>query len=347
MKTRARRLIAAGIGVTLLLSIALSPGFPWSNRCRNVLTRLSMRAQVKAATIRGHAPRLISLSGKLFVARPDLRPLQGADVQALDSVSGWASVSGENGSFTIRDVAWYPGVRYKLLVAANDYQARQLRIEGPAAYPADGVADAGDLNFDDACTINVKDLPGRQSITHLKYDYKNAEYYRDLFHVLTKNCQSDRDRIDAINHYVAGKLVTAAAGLVEDRVHCDSESPRQVIESGTGFCGKLSLALATIAESADYRTRLIDMACGGDVPEAHAVAEVYYDDRWHLYDPTSGLSYRNGLDQVASYKELRLRPGLIAPADPPLHLPAIRSQDRDGLARFYRTGAVHYYYIDM
>jgi len=80
--------------------------------------------------------------------------------------------------------------------------------------------------------------------------------------------------------------------------------------------------------------------------DAHALTEIYYDDQWHLYDPTSGLSYNNHLGQVASYKELRLRPDLIPPGSLPMHLPALRNLDRDFFAGLFQAGIVHYYYID-
>ena len=53
-----------------------------------------------------------------------------------------------------------------------------------------------------------------------------------------------------------------------------------------------------------------------DNPEytrTHVTVEVYYGDRWHLYDPTYGVHYSDPHGVVASYKQLRLNPELVAP----------------------------------
>jgi hypothetical protein len=347
MKHATKTLILTVAGLAVLAAIAVWPGFPWSSRCRHIVSRLRARIEVCAATIAGQSPRLVSLQGRLIIARPDPRALKGAELEVVDSVSGWAAVSDDNGSFTIRDVSWYPGVRYKLLIAPNPYQARQLLIGAPDSSAVDFGIQVGELNFDQACPVDMGQVAGRQSITHLKYDDKNADYYRHLFYAITKDAKSDWEKIDAVNRYVSTRLITRPRDeRPEDPIHRDSESPRCVVENGTRFCGKLALALATIVESVDYNARLIDLIRGGPVCDAHAVAEIYYDDQWHLYDPTSGLSYKNHLGQVASYKELRLRPGLMMPGNPPTHLPAILDQRPDGFAGLFRPGAIHYYYID-
>lgn len=347
MKPETRRYRLAAAGLLVLAAMAVLPGFPWSARCRHMIKRLGLRIEVSAATLTGQPPRLVSLQGRLVIRQPEARALAGAEVEAIDSVSGWAALSDENGSFTIRDVAWYPGVRYTLLIAPNPYQARELRIGAPDGDSVDSAIQLGELSFDRACPVDIGQVPGRQSISHLTYDKKNADYYRQLFHALTTESNSDVAKIAAVNHYLSTRLITRSEDQrLEDPILRDSEPPRCAIESGTSYCGKLALALATIAESVDYKTRLIDLFGSGPLCDAHAVAEIYYDDQWHLYDPTSGLSYKNHLGQVASYKELRLRPDLMPPGTPPMHLPALRNLDRDWFAGLFQAGIVHYYYID-
>jgi hypothetical protein len=238
-------------------------------------------------------------------------------------------------------------VRYTLLIVPNPYQARELSIGAPDGAPVDSAIQLGELSFDRACPAAIDQVPGRQSISHLKFDKKNADYYRQLFYDLTMGANSDAEKIAAVNRFLSTRLITRPEDQrPEDPVLRDSESPRCVVDSGTRYCGKLALALATIAESADYKTRLIDLINGASSYDAHALVEIYYDDQWHLYDPTSGLSYKNELGQVASCKELRLRPDLIGPGRPPTHLPAIRNLGRDWFAGLVRDGLVHYYYID-
>jgi hypothetical protein len=312
-----------------------------------MVSRMGMRSRLSAATLTGHLPRLVSLTGKLVISRPNVQPLQGAEIEAIDSASGWAAVSDEKGYFTIRFVNWYPGVRYNLIIQPNAYQARQVQIKDTRGNQKEGVIDLGDLSFDESCPVDLAAVPGRQSISHIKYDSKNIAYYRSLFHSLTRDKQSVPERLEAVNQYVAGRLITAAGGhRDEDPVHRESESPQEVLEKGTRYCGKMALALATLAESAGYTARLIDLLSSDHIPDAHAVTEIYYEGRWHLYDPTQGLSYPDNLGRVSSYKELRLNPGLITVGHLPLHLPSTRNHHRDKRAAQFYSGSVHYYRLD-
>jgi hypothetical protein len=289
----------------------------------------------------------VSLTGRLVIARPYVQPLRGAEIEAIDSASGWAAVSDETGSFTIQYVRWYPGVRYNLIISPDAYQARLVQIKDTGGNQKEPVIDLGDLSFNEGCPVDLEAVPGRQSVSHIKYDSKNTEYYRSLFRGLTEDKQSAPERLEAVNRYVAARLISAAGShRDEDPIRRESESSRQVLENGTQYCGKLALALATLAESAGYTVRLIDLLGSDSSQVAHAVTEIYYEDRWHLYDPTQGLSYPDNLGQVASYKELRLNPALIVPGDLRLHLPKIRNNDPDKRAVQFYTGSVHYYCLD-
>ncbi len=57
-----------------------------------------------------------------------------------------------------------------------------------------------------------------------------------------------------------------------------------------GRCGSFANMMAALAFVEGFQTRLITL---GNYPEndGHAVCEVFYDDQWHLYDPTYGSYY--------------------------------------------------------
>src|SRR6266404_1358034 len=89
--------ISAAVLLTLVVGF-LSPGLPWSARCRHLRNRLMTKAQMKAYKWQGVSPKLISLSGKIMGRD---QPFKGAEIEALDSVSGWAAMTNEDGAFVL------------------------------------------------------------------------------------------------------------------------------------------------------------------------------------------------------------------------------------------------------
>ena len=130
-----------------------------------------------------------------------------------------------------------------LIISANDYEARQLQISLPARYPENGSVNLGELDSDRGCRIDSARLLGRNSISYVDYDRRNAEFYRRLFVDLTEISRTDEEKLDAINRYVATKLIRGDADdNQESRRYLNCDAPRQVIERGTRYCGKLTLA---------------------------------------------------------------------------------------------------------
>src|SRR5262249_27389323 len=85
----------------------------------------------------------------------------------------------------------------------------------------------------------------------------------------------------------------------------------EIIESGSCYCSQLALAMAAITTAADYPTVTVHLS---DTPErvaTHVVVQVYYDDAWHLFDPTWGLVFRDAHGDIADYRNIRLHPALI------------------------------------
>ena len=322
----------------LLLFLVFCPGLPWSRKWRHALKRVVVKMEMRVSAWQGEQPKLVSLSGKIILARPRREALKGAQIEALDSVSGWASLTDEQGEFVLRDVTWGPRASYTLVIVANDHQSRQVQVSAPAAYPAGRLVELGELDFDRGCKIDTDDLPGRNSISYVEYDKKNAEFYSQVFAALTQGKRTDDEKVEAINRYVATKLDVNRA---DDR----DESARQVIENGTAFCGKLALALATLAEAGDYRARLLDMIDEAPHSIAHMVTEIYYGDRWHLYDPTVGVRFRSKGERVASYRDLKLDSTLVSYVLPD-HLPAVIDARDNWPVGIYRSGLHHYYYLN-
>jgi hypothetical protein len=244
---------------------------------------------------RGSPPRLAALAGQLDQV--------GAEVQALDSRSGWASLSDGDGRFTLPDVLWYPGASYDILISTDFDSGQFARLYTTSELPSNGVFEAGRLNPVGSRVILI-DQPGVNSYSREPYDFKNREYYVDLYHSLTAGKESDQQKAEAVNQFIGTRLNYQETGR-------DLGSARRVIERGSQWCGHLAIAMATLMVS-EYRTRILNLMDGQRPPNTHVVVEVYYGGDWHLYDPTFGVRFLDQSGRVASYKTLRLNPGLVS-----------------------------------
>lgn len=303
MKRAIKRATLSIMILTLLIIVLFLPGLPWSARCRHILKKLIVKADMKVSAWQGEPPKIVSLAGRVFTRQPNKEYLKGAEVEALDSLSGWAALTDRHGQFLLPDVVWYPRAKYSLIFTINPYQIRQIELTTPSDYPETGVLDFGELDFDRGCQIDPADLQGRNALHVIRYDKRNDDYYSDLFEELTRGKKTDEEKLDAIARYVSSRVIYSVSEEAE-------VSPRQTLERGSRRRG-LALALATIAAAGNYEARLVDLIDRPAKPTAHVVAEIYYDEGWHVYDPLLGEGFGNTNDEAASYRELRLDTSLI------------------------------------
>lgn len=330
MRNRFRRLLLVFLGFFLLIVALLFPGLPWSARLRHNLSKVIVKAEMRLARWRGSEPRLASVVGRLKT--------QGAKVEALDSVSGWATLADSEGRFVLPDVLWYPGASYNFIITTDIHNVRLITMTAPENFPEGGRLDLGEIDSDKGCEIDVVGLPGTNSISYIDLDAGNAQYYKSVFDKITLGLDSDAEKLDAINKFVAMKLNYAEQGEGFD-------SPRQILERGSRYCGDLSFLMATIADAGNYKTRMVDLSDGTATPSTHVVVEIFYEDAWHLFDPTFGVFFRNKAGQVASYKEMRLNPGLITRDAYQALGPKTVKWLLDWVPDVYRSGFHHYYFL--
>lgn len=74
---------------------------------------------------------------------------------------------------------------------------------------------------------------------------------------------------------------------------------------GYGFCDDAANVYAAIARAAGFDARLWGL--GG-----HVVPELYYDERWHMFDPDNEVWYDDGEGRVASVEQLVTNPALLS-----------------------------------
>jgi hypothetical protein len=322
-KSRVILLLAGAAAVLLFL-----PGLPWSSHLRHTLNRTVVKAEMKWARWRGHEPRLMSITGRLNAP--------GAQVQALDSRSGWATLADRDGRFVLPGVMWYPGASYNLVVSTDELTGRLIKIAAPDTFPESGAFNAGEWDADLGERIEIGPLMGISSISREDIDSANSDYYKDLFKELTADKESDVEKIGAINDFVASKHT-------HDETPWEPGSPRQVLERGSRYCGHLAGALQTLVAAGGYKTRAVNMSDGNDPPATHMVVEVNYGGGWHLYDPTYGVKFQNRDGQIASYKEVRLDTSLILEDLFQSVRRKIRHRVVEQIKGTYETGYHHFY----
>ena len=329
MRHNWRRWAVPLVCLSLFVFILFFPGSPWAARIRHTLKKTTVKAEMKLAKWRGHEPRLVSIAGQLNGA--------GLQIQALDSRSGWATLTSRDGRFVLPDVMWYPGASYELVISSDDSTGRLIRVRAPEAFPESGVFSVGELDADRGAQVEIASLIGVNSITREDFDAQNRDYYKDLFDKLTAGKQSDDEKIGAINEFVASKLNY-------DETQWELGSPRRVLDRGSQYCGHLSTAMETLLTIGGYRTRALHMSDGKNPPGTHAVVEVFYGGGWHLYDPTFGIKFNKDRD-VASYRDVRLDTSVISEDLFQKFRPKVRRQFMALLPGIYETGYHHFYYL--
>jgi len=184
--------------LSLITLILYFLGFPLSAHMRHKIRKIITKAEITFSKLRGYEPRLISISGSTGVP--------GAHVQALDSRSGWATFCDIEGRFTLADVLWYPGATYDLVVSTDDDKGNIVEVRAPSSFPASGVLDAGTLSLNSLDEVDLSDLPGINSFSNQYFDLANRDYYRSIFDEITRAKNTDEEKIDAINDYMATRL---------------------------------------------------------------------------------------------------------------------------------------------
>jgi hypothetical protein len=319
--------------VPLLLLSAFAmflPGTPWSDRVRHTLKKATFNTEMRLAKWRGVEPRLISISGQLD------RP--GIEVQALDSRSGWAAMSGPDGSFVLPDVMWYPGSSYDLVFCSGAGTCELLGIRAPQAFPDNGIFSIGNPDPERGRRVDIASMLGANAATTEKVDKANLDYYNDLFAKLTAGKESDDEKVGAIHEFVSSKLNY-------NETQWELGSARRVLEQGSQYCGHLSSAMETLLTVGGYQARAVHMSDGNTPPGTHAVVEVFYGGDWHLYDPTFGVKFvKEG--KVASYRDLRLNPSMVSEELLQRFDPKSRRLFAALLTGVYSSGYHHYYYLN-
>ncbi|MBX7221295.1 MAG: transglutaminase-like domain-containing protein [Blastocatellia bacterium] len=285
------------VPLCLVIGVGLFWGLlPESRQYR--LARAMKKAQTKIAALTGKKSELASISG--YIGRP------GVLIQALDSPSGWAACSDATGKFTLIEESCYPGAEIELVIPISSEMSQKVTVTLPKKVSQPGLFEIGRIPIERAKTVSTSSVWGRNAVSLVDYDLVNDTYYRNLFAKITEGKKTDQEKLTALNYFVAAKLNF-------DEATAEYHSPRQILERGSKYCGPLSLAMATLSRAGGYPTRMLHLRTGGPFPNFHAVVEIYYDQSWHVFDATYGITFLRPDGSVASYLDLRLTPELVTP----------------------------------
>lgn len=331
-------MLAACFGLFLLCISLFLPAFPWSARLQYGAKRVAARFDSKIAAWRGQLGP-VSIHGKLIGSGAFAQSLKGAQVIALESTSGYAASSDNQGRFTLPHLVWYPGATYTIFITTDAYHAKRFKILAPSAYPRDSIIEAGELRYDEGIDISTKE----GLVRFLKYDAENRDYYKELFEKLADSSLTDHQIIDGLCKYISTRQSSGGDPW-------GFKSARQIIEKGAPHCSNLAYAMAALTSAGGYLVRTVHTSDTPEYRNTHVAVEVYYADGWHLYDPTYGVFFLNESGVVASYRELRLNPSLmttgafeqVKPETARAALGWMPSVYGSGLHQFYHVGELEF-----
>ena len=86
-------------------------------------------------------------------------------------------------------------------------------------------------------------------------------------------------------------------------------SATKIIKEGYAICGGLSHVFRVLCRRAGIPARYIGAFYLRPIMGSHAISEIFYDDAWHLLDPTFGIFFYSkdlydGSGRIASFQEL-------------------------------------------
>ncbi|MBI3652308.1 MAG: transglutaminase domain-containing protein [Acidobacteria bacterium] len=238
------------------------------------------------------------------------------------------------GRFTLPHLTWYPYAEYNLIVRADNYHLKHLKIIAPPSYPPTGIIEAGELDFEAGEAVDEPDKPAH----YLRVEGENDDYYRKLFAAVTAHAGTDHEKIQAINKYVASRHNPKENAW-------SFHSARQILERGAPHCSNLAFAMAILCAAGGYPSRTIHTSDDLQYSNTHVVTEVYYGEAWHLYDPTYGVFFRDEKGIVMGYKELHLKPNFITPDAFPEVEPAVIEGILSWMPQAYRSGLHQSYQV--
>ena len=113
--------------------------------------------------------------------------------------------------------------------------------------------------------------------------------------------RNDREKAEALWRFMAKMVYNWHPARGDGELH---DPVKLVNVYGYGFCDDAALSLSSLWKEAGFEARA--WGIGG-----HVVAEVFYDNAWHMYDPDHYVFFENEDKTVASLEELEQNPEIV------------------------------------
>jgi len=228
-------------------------------------------------------------------------PASFVRVSMRPSASKWSSFTNSDGRFVLRDVGLREGETVTIVAEGGD--GRRTAVS--SIVPAPDASGTSDLGVLDASALKpIDETSGTDAFVRQPFDRPNLDWYRGAAAALTAGLPTDRARVSAIHDFVAGRY-----GRPADNGPTDNA--RRTIEAGTLYSGPLPVAMATLTQALEYPTRLVTVSDAQPGGPEHTVVEVFYDGRWHLFDPAFGVVALNDVGEIANLEDIARDPALV------------------------------------
>jgi DNA-binding SARP family transcriptional activator len=287
--------------------IDAAPASGWISGRRRFISAIVAILCVACAAVVLAVPQLRSAIWVTQPAGPHVAAVAGSLPTAFVRVSlpssdaGWSAFTNSEGRFVIRDAGVREGDTVSLVVESGGSERREIVVR----IPAGDESGTADLGYVDAAAMTPIDGAVRHLAERVvPFDRVNLEWYRGVAAAVTAGLSTDHDRVNALNVFVARRY---SRPLDND----PTDTPRRTIEAGTLFSGPLPIALATLTQASGYPTRFVALSAPRPVDIEHTVVEVFYDGRWHLFDPAFGMAAVNDLGEISNLEDLVRHPSLI------------------------------------
>lgn len=172
----------------------------------------------------------------------------------------------------------------------------------------------------------------------------------DRWAAFLPEASDDHKRFAWLNAYVHTAVTRVG---YERSKHGKTMDPNRILTNGAALCSQVAHVLVATARKLGFKARRLGIYKIAAIKHPtlthsnHAMAEIYYDDAWHLFDPTSGAYYTHD-GSVMSYAQIqsaskvrRWCPSATVRVVLPAHLYAISPGFPDGQLvspRVFRVG---------
>lgn len=156
-----------------------------------------------------------------------------------------------------------------------------------------------EVNSTRVTITNTANTPTQFYLTPSTYDFGST---RGLVESITKGASTDEEKAIAIWQFVKDNTYH---GLPVASAHLPHEPIRLLSSFGSGLCDDRNTALAILFNKGNgLEARVVEL--GG-----HMVAEVNYDNAWHMFDADLGVYYLDNKGKVASVQYISKHPEIV------------------------------------